>query len=135
MYSKKYVIPLVIILLIIFFSPLIYNASAPGFEKEAPTVKNGELAKPEGDHCIENATWMKAWHMDLIHNLRTEAIRHQDITYTSEDYGETYNASLNTCWECHESKEDFCNACHEYTGVKPYCFECHITPELIEKYK
>lgn len=134
MYSKKYVIILIIVLVVIFFSPLIYNASAPGFEKESPTFENGMLQEPEGDHCIEDKEWMKANHMDLLKEIRHDAIRNMDRYYKSEDYGTVYNASIEQCFECHTSQEDFCGACHEYNGVEPYCFECHSKPSVLDEY-
>jgi hypothetical protein len=35
----------------------------------------------------------------------------------------------NTCMECHTSKAKFCDACHDYTNVSPFCWDCHVAPE------
>lgn len=129
MYSKKYVIILIIALVLIFFSPLIYNISAPAFESEMP-----ELQDAEGENCMEDAEWMKANHMDLLKDVRHTSIREMDRTYVSEDYGTEYNASIEQCFECHTSQEDFCGTCHEYNGVDPYCFECHSKPSVLDEY-
>jgi hypothetical protein len=42
--------------------------------------------------------------------------------------GKTYHMSLsNTCLDCHSNKEpEFCDQCHDYASVKPYCWDCHI---------
>ena len=35
-----------------------------------------------------------------------------------------------TCMlQCHTNKAEFCNKCHEYANVEPYCWECHISPD------
>jgi hypothetical protein len=46
--------------------------------------------------------------------------------------GKKYDMSLqNTCMsaDCHAKKSEFCDRCHDYTGVVPYCWDCHIEPE------
>ncbi|MGD8893899.1 MAG: menaquinol oxidoreductase, partial [Desulfobacterales bacterium] len=35
----------------------------------------------------------------------------------------------NTCLDCHEEKAEFCDKCHNYASVSPYCWECHIDPK------
>jgi len=35
----------------------------------------------------------------------------------------------NTCMECHSNKSKFCDQCHTYAAVNPFCWECHIQPE------
>ena len=32
------------------------------------------------------------------------------------------------CLSCHSNKDKFCDECHEYLKVKPYCWDCHIIP-------
>jgi len=31
--------------------------------------------------------------------------------------------------DCHNNKTKFCDQCHNYAGVSPYCWECHIEPK------
>ncbi|MBW2266037.1 MAG: hypothetical protein JRF28_07735 [Deltaproteobacteria bacterium] len=37
----------------------------------------------------------------------------------------------NTCMSdnCHAKKTEFCDQCHDYTAVEPYCWDCHIVPK------
>jgi hypothetical protein len=35
----------------------------------------------------------------------------------------------NTCLDCHPNKDTFCDRCHNYMAVSPYCWDCHIVPE------
>jgi len=49
--------------------------------------------------------------------------------YVAKD-GKEYQKSISkTCIKCHPNKADFCDQCHNYTAVKPYCWECHIEPK------
>jgi hypothetical protein len=31
--------------------------------------------------------------------------------------------------DCHSDKTKFCDQCHNYLSVNPYCWDCHIAPE------
>lgn len=35
----------------------------------------------------------------------------------------------NTCMNCHTSKKEFCDQCHNYTAVSPFCWDCHVAPK------
>jgi hypothetical protein len=37
-----------------------------------------------------------------------------------------------TCLQCHTSKKNFCDRCHDYTAVTPFCWECHNEPKEAE---
>jgi len=42
--------------------------------------------------------------------------------------GKKYMKGLQlTCLQCHTSKEKFCDSCHQYAAVKPYCWDCHFS--------
>jgi len=44
--------------------------------------------------------------------------------------GKIYYKSLQvTCMDCHSNKSKFCDQCHDYLGVAPYCWECHVEPK------
>ena len=34
-----------------------------------------------------------------------------------------------SCMSCHSNKDEFCDRCHDYLAVKPYCWECHVEPK------
>jgi hypothetical protein len=34
-----------------------------------------------------------------------------------------------TCLGCHKNKSEFCDRCHSYSGVDPYCMDCHVLPK------
>jgi hypothetical protein len=71
-------------------------------------------------------------HMDLLNEWRDDVVRKGKRIYTSPG-GKKYNMSLsNTCMECHSNKAEFCDECHQYAGVDPYCWNCHIEPKEVQ---
>jgi len=78
------------------------------------------LAKPETKSagCVRDNTWMRFHHMDLLKQVRDEAVRE----------GKRGNIGLNTCRECHTNRERFCNECHNAVNLHVDCFRCHYYP-------
>ena len=88
------------------------------------------IHEPEGEgvKCVQPEDEMRRNHMNYILHQRDKTM-HEGIRT------ETY--SLASCIDCHiepddkgkvarhDSKEHFCNSCHEYASVKIDCFECH----------
>lgn len=83
---------------------------------------------PAGEtKCVEDKQYMTAWHMDLLNSWRDAVVRDGKRLYISEAYGDKHEMSLTkTCLKCHTSKEKFCDKCHEYADVSPYCWDCHL---------
>jgi hypothetical protein len=86
----------------------------------------------KGDTCVMDPQEMKSEHMTLLNKWRDLVVREGVRVWETEE-GVQYQMSLtNTCLDCHESKEKFCDQCHNYLGVDPFCWECHIDPETVE---
>jgi hypothetical protein len=69
---------------------------------------------------------MRADHMTLLNEWRDLVVRENQRTYTATD-GTEYEMSLTkTCLDCHSNKEEFCDKCHTYADVSPYCWDCHV---------
>ena len=120
--------PKIIIGLIIFFAvftfPFWYNHGAAS---SAPEPKLSDKAK-QAKQCVRDAEFMRTEHMQLLDEWRDTVVRDAERVYTIN--GKEYNASLsNTCMECHTNKADFCDKCHEYVSVEPYCWDCHTYPK------
>ncbi|NWF76073.1 MAG: sulfate reduction electron transfer complex DsrMKJOP subunit DsrJ [Nitrospirae bacterium] len=99
--------------------------------KPDPKVNTPEILKlPESERkCIESKEYMRSEHMKLLNQWRDWVVRDANALYTSTT-GKQYKMSLqNTCMKCHSNKKDFCDQCHNYTAVKPYCWDCHIEPK------
>ncbi|MEJ2367015.1 MAG: sulfate reduction electron transfer complex DsrMKJOP subunit DsrJ [Acidobacteriota bacterium] len=113
---------LVFVALITF--PIWYNL-AGGEAAKPPKL---QLPKQEKD-CVAPVEYMRKSHMDLLMVWREDAVRKGIRTYKAYD-GKTYRISLTqTCLKCHEDKAEFCDKCHSYEGVNPYCWECHFAPK------
>lgn len=78
--------------------------------------------------CVEPAGYMRAYHMELLRQWRDRAVRLGEKTYVAGD-GREYPMSLeDTCLKCHSNKSTFCDRCHDYLGVSPSCWNCHVAP-------
>ena len=87
---------------------------------------------PGKDQCVRSAEYMRPFHMDLLSEWRDDVVRRGD-RFTEWPDGKPIEKSLsNTCLDCHSNKENFCDRCHNYMSVDPYCWDCHITPAEVE---
>ena len=87
-----------------------------------------ELVLPPEGKCVEDTEYMRHWHMDLLDEWRDQVVREGKRMYVASD-GQKYEASLSlTCMRCHDDKSKFCDRCHDYMGVSPYCWDCHVEP-------
>lgn len=87
-----------------------------------------ELAKAQGDACVEPADVMRRNHKDFLKTQRDETMY---LGIRSGKY------SLTGCIECHaapdpkaadpaiRSIDAFCETCHAYAAVKVDCWSCH----------
>ncbi|MBW1681849.1 MAG: cytochrome C [Deltaproteobacteria bacterium] len=155
MYDGGKIIVGLIACLAFFLSPFIYDA---GTAAKAPKPVLTEKAKEAGE-CVNSTPYMKAWHMHLLDTWRHTVVRNDERYYSprrearmarldknlfdqwrhfvsdgarryvpKED--KVYYKSLQeTCLDCHSNKSKFCDECHNYMGVTPYCWDCHIQPE------
>jgi len=105
--------------------PLWYNVTL-GQSAERPEL---ELPDPQiHPNCVAPVEYMRASHMDLLHEWREAVVRDGERIYEAAD-GTKYNMSLSqTCLDCHSSAEKFCERCHNYLDVNPYCWDCHTQP-------
>lgn len=125
MYDSGKIITLLVIFLVLVSFPMWYQS---GKASVAPDPQLTEKAKEAGK-CIESKEFMKTHHMKMLDQWRNEVVRDGERYYTSTE-GKTYYKSLQvTCMECHSNKSKFCDQCHNYAGVDPFCWDCHIAPK------
>jgi len=123
MFDKLKIILGIIVFLVIVLGPFWYN-SLTGKAHYIPNLKIASDTK----QCIENTRYMKSGHTDLLDRWKESVVRKNERLYKADD-GKTYLISLTgTCLKCHSNKAQFCDRCHDYAGVKPQCWDCHITP-------
>jgi hypothetical protein len=124
MYDGGKIIAGVIIGLILLTFPIWYTAGG------APAKPEVKLPVKEKE-CVESGAYMKTKHMQLLDLWRDSVVRVAQRSYTAPN-GRKFDMSLqNTCMtaDCHAKKTEFCDRCHNYTGVVPYCWDCHIPPK------
>ena len=128
MYDKQKVITGLIIFLGLLLSPLAYNMVA-GSAGEKPVLELPDPGTEEGKQCVESKLEMRQSHMQILFDWRETVVRGSARVYQASD-GKTYNMSITmNCLNCHDNKEKFCDQCHDYLKVKPYCWDCHIIPK------
>jgi hypothetical protein len=122
MNDKKWIIAGLVIFMAIFAFPLLYNM---GRAAPAPELILTEKAKAAKE-CIMPAKYMRAEHMQLLDQWRYNVVRNAQREFVTAE-GKTFNMSLtNTCLDCHSNKAEFCDRCHNYASVEPYCWDCHL---------
>lgn len=126
MNDKKWIVLGLVIFLGLFTFPLWYNLLVrPGTAAPAPEVVLTDKAKA-AQQCVMPTEFMKTDHMQLLDEWRLKMVREGTGTFVNPE-GKMFAASLsNTCLDCHSNKAEFCDRCHEYVSVAPYCWDCHI---------
>jgi len=122
MNNKTLIVTGLIIFLIIVLFPFWYmrGKAAPLPERVlTPKAKAAQV-------CVRSTDYMRAEHMQLLDVWRESVVREGRRIYVNPE-GKEFNMSLsNTCLDCHSNKVEFCDRCHNYASVRPYCWSCHI---------
>jgi hypothetical protein len=96
---------------------------AGGVVRPDPKIVTKEKA------CVLPRQEMRDAHMELLNSWRNTVVRRGERTYVAAN-GATIRMSLEqTCLRCHPNKKEFCDACHTYLAVTPYCWNCHVEPK------
>lgn len=112
----------------LFISPFVFGMAKPGKAPD-PKIDTPEIQSLAVKNCVESKDFMRTSHMVLLNHWRDQALREGDRTYVNST-GKEYTISLqNTCMKCHSNKKKFCDECHGYMAVKPYCWDCHLAPK------
>jgi hypothetical protein len=114
----------IVIFLAIVTFPFWYNLgeSAPAPELTLPD-------RAVADACVRSTDYMKTQHMQLLDEWRDSVVREGKRIYVNSS-GKEFKMSLtDTCLDCHAEKAEFCDRCHNYASVTPYCWDCHIDPK------
>ncbi|SHO49704.1 sulfate reduction electron transfer complex DsrMKJOP subunit DsrJ [Desulfopila aestuarii] len=122
MYNKRTVIPGLAIFVLFVTLPLWYNGLSAG------PIPKPELPPNGTKECVAPASEMRDNHMVLLNEWRDSVLRESGRSSVSVGGKEYPKALQLACMECHSNKEKFCDDCHTYASVKPYCWDCHLTP-------
>ena len=122
LYDKCKIFAGLIIFLVFMTFPFWYNLGKAAPAPKPLLTKEALAAKV----CISSAEFMRAEHMQILNDWRNIVVRDGQRIYTNSS-GKKFEMSLsNTCLECHANKAEFCDRCHNYASVTPYCWDCHI---------
>jgi len=125
MYDSGKVVAGLVLFVVLLTLPFWYNL---GKAAPAPEPKLSEKAKAAKE-CVEPKAYMTAEHMQILNQWRDTVVRNAQRVYVSSS-GKTFEMSLsNTCLDCHVEKAEFCDKCHNYAAVTPYCWDCHVDPK------
>ena len=89
-----------------------------------------DLARPAGaTACVAPVDVHAGVAHALLETWRDRVVRDGVRTYTDGN-GRAVTMSLTgTCLgACHTDKATFCDRCHDYAGVTPTCWNCHVAP-------
>ncbi len=112
--AKMAAIPIVIILL-----PLLYSFFSFVFVQDSQGAQPFlEMPDPQYENCVKDTEYMRHNHWALLRNIREDVVRH----------GIRGEVSLRNCRNCHTSRVNFCDKCHNATSLTPDCFGCHYYP-------
>lgn len=127
MYDKGKIIPMLIIFIVLVAFPFLYNKTiGKTSAKLKVSLDTPVIKKMSKKQCIKPTNVMRNEHMKILDEWRKSVIRNGEREYGIID-GVKYEKSLEkTCIHCHSNKKDFCDKCHNYVNVKPYCWNCHI---------
>lgn len=124
--SGKILVGLILFVGFVTF-PFLYNMGRVS-AKPDPKLDTPVIQQLEDKKCVESKEFMRAEHMKLLNDWR-DSIRKAERLYVGAE-GRRYPISLqNTCMNCHSNKKKFCDECHTYMAVKPYCWDCHFIKE------
>jgi hypothetical protein len=122
LYDKGMIIVGLAIFVVLITFPFWYNLGKAAPAPERELTPEAKAAK----ECIRSSDYMRAEHMQLLNDWRNTVVRDGMRLYLISS-GKKYEMSLsNTCLECHSNKAEFCDRCHNYASVTPYCWDCHI---------
>jgi hypothetical protein len=122
MNDKTKIIAGIVIFFALFAFPFWFNL---GKAAPPPKLELTEKAKA-AKQCVLPTEYMRAEHMHVLDQWRYEVVRTGEREFINPD-GKEYTMSLsNTCLDCHSNKAQFCDKCHTYASVTPYCWDCHI---------
>ncbi len=127
MYDGGKIIAGIIIFLAFALFPFYSNIGKADIKPPKPSLDTPVIKALKVKKCVEPEQYMRESHMQLLIKWRDSALRHAKRVYVNSN-GEEYVISLQkTCLRCHSNRSEFCDRCHKYADVDPYCWDCHFS--------
>ena len=132
MHDRKLVVAVLGALGFIVILPFVINAFGTASSPVGEKAYEADLRALKADKggCVrETREEMRENHMQILNGWRNDVVRGGGFKMEKPIGGVTYQKSLTlTCLGCH-SKTSFCTKCHDYSGVRHDCWDCHVDPE------
>jgi hypothetical protein len=119
--KKMIVIGLTVFLAVVLF-PFWYNRGKAAPPPELQLAGKAKAAR----ECVLPKDVMLSEHMQLLAVWRESVVRGTGRIYTNPEGRQFVMSLSNTCLDCHSNKAEFCDKCHSYASVRPYCWDCHM---------
>jgi len=116
----KIIVGLAIFVILLTFP--IWSNLATGQSAQPPAPK----IITEETECVAPTEYMRSSHMALLNEWRDLVVREGKRVYVSANGREHRISLTDGCLSCHSNKAEFCDACHNYVRVSPYCWECRL---------
>jgi hypothetical protein len=110
---------LTVVLIVLLLVPLAYSVVSR-FVPRGTASDEVFLERPPAKYkrCVKETDYMRYHHWELLRGTREQVVR----------YGIRGEIALDNCRQCHQSRERFCNQCHNAVSLTPDCFQCHYYP-------
>lgn len=97
------------------------------------TARAVTIERPLGERCVLDGPRMRAEHMELLMDWRDAVVREGRRVAVAADGTRVRRSLSGGCLGCHRSKQKSCDRCHEFLGVRPYCWDCHVDPGEVSR--
>jgi hypothetical protein len=125
MYDKGKIIAGLVIFLGLLTFPF-YSNIGRSVEKANPSLDTPLINKMKVKQCVRPAEEMKKEHMKILDEWRDEVVREGKRSKIKVGDIEVEKGLQIGCLQCHSNRMQFCDECHKFAGVKPYCWDCHF---------
>jgi len=110
-----------------------YSNMGRSIDKANPSLDTPVINQLEKKECVQPKEIMRTEHMKVLDQWRDAVVR-DGMRGTIAVAGRIVEKGLqNGCLQCHSNKKEFCTECHNYAGVKPYCWDCHFSEKEREE--
>lgn len=123
MYDAWKIIIGLIIFVGLFTSPIWYDLLSGNEALKQPVLVLP--TKEDQKECVADTNYMRSNHMVLLNDWRYEVVREGKRIYVSANHKDFDMSLTKTCLNCHSNAAQFCDQCHNYVGISPYCWDCH----------
>lgn len=111
----------------LFAYPFYSNLGGAG-KPPKPDINTEFINQLPKKECVLPKEEMRTEHMQILDEWRDEVVREGAPRQLRIGGAELLKSLQKGCLKCHSNTKKFCDECHKYLAVKPYCWDCHFPP-------